>query len=57
MWSDLRHDDLVSVGVDDEIWVMRDHNYLTLLLCFKKEPYEFIEDGLWIEVFLRLVND
>src|SRR5271156_2469791 len=42
----LRNDDLVGVRVNNQVRVVRNHNYLTFVLGFPKQTHEFIKDRL-----------
>jgi hypothetical protein len=53
----LRNDDLIGVRVNNQIGVVRDHNYLTFVLGFPEQAHELIEDRLGVQVFFRLVDD
>jgi hypothetical protein len=57
MWSGLRDDDLVCVGINNEISVVGDPDHLPVRLRLDKEVDEFIEHGLGIEIFFRLIDD
>lgn len=50
-------DDLVDVGVHNEVRVVRDHNDRVFALGAYKQPNEFIKYRFWIESFFRLVNN
>ena len=54
MWPGLRNNDLVSIRVDNQIGVMRDHNHLAFVLGSQKQTHQFVEDRLWVEAFLGL---
>ncbi|MCW0197147.1 MAG: hypothetical protein OJI97_03275 [Sphingopyxis sp.] len=51
------NDDLIGIGVDHEIGVMRDDDDLALGLGLEEQADEFIIDGLGIEIFLGLIDD
>ena len=53
----LSDDDLIGVGVDDEIGVVRHHDDLALGLRRDEERHQFVEHGLRIEIFLGLIDD
>ena len=55
--ASFRHDDLVRVGVDDQVGVVRDHDHLTFRFRRDEERDQFVEDGFRIEVLLGLVDD
>ena len=57
MRAGFRHEDLIRVGVEDEIGVVRHHDHLAFRLRGDEECDQLVEDRLRIEVFLRLVDD
>ncbi len=57
MRSGLSDDDLIGVGVDDEIGVVRDHDDLPPKPSLGEERHEFVEDGLRVEIFLGLIDN
>ena len=50
-------DDLVRIGVDDEVGVVRDHDHLALRLGRDKQRHQLVEHRLGIEIFFRLIDD
>ena len=57
MMASLRNNDLVSVGINYEICIVRDDNNLPSRFGIPKSRHEFIEYGLRIEIFLGLIDD
>lgn len=53
----LGDDDLIRVGVDYEICIVSNHDHLALSLSLSEQRDQFVEDRLWVQVFLWLVND
>jgi len=49
-------DDLIGIGVNHEVCIVRDHDHLTVRLGLDEEVDQFVEDRLRVEIFLRLVN-
>ena len=52
----LRNNDLVRIGVYNEIGIMGYHYYLASLSGVPKEGNQVLVDGPGIEILLRLVN-
>ena len=50
-------DDLVGVGIDDEVGIVGHHDYLAFFLGDDKERDELVENGLRIQVLFRLIDD
>lgn len=57
MRAGFRHNDLIRVGVDDEIGVVRHHDHLARRLRGDEERDQLVKDRLRIEVFLGLVDN
>ena len=53
----LRYYYLVSIGIDDEIRVVCDHDDLAFMLCVTEQFHKFVLDGFWIQVLLGLIYD
>ena len=57
MLATLRNYHLIRVGVDHEVGVVRNDDDLPPMLRGAELLYEFLKDRLWIQIFLRLVDD
>jgi hypothetical protein len=57
VWSDVRDDDLVGIGVDHQVGIVGDDDHLTLRLRRQEQPDQLVEDGFRVEVLLRLIDD
>lgn len=51
------HDDLVGVGVDDEVGIMRNYDDLASGFGRDEKRHQLIEHGLRIEILFGLVYD
>lgn len=54
--SGVGNDDLIRIGVDHEIRVVRDHDHLTMDLRLDEEVDQLVDNRLGIEVLLELVD-
>lgn len=50
-------DDLLGVGIDNKIWIMRDKNHLPSSFCRPKVSREQLIDGFIIKVVIWLIDD
>ena len=50
-------DDLIGVGVDDEVRIVRNHDHLAMRLGLDEETNKFLKDRFRVKVFFRLIND
>jgi len=50
------HDDLIGVGIDDQVGVMGDYDCLPALFGSSEALDQFIEDRLRIEVLFGLID-
>jgi hypothetical protein len=57
MRTHVGHDDLIGVRVDDEICIVSDKYNLPFLLRCKEQFNQIVENGLGVQILLRLVND
>ena len=48
---------LISVGVNHQVGVMRDHDHLALALRSNEEADQLIKNGLGIKIFLGLIDN
>jgi len=53
----LRNDDLIRIGIDDKIRVVRHQDDLTLGFRSTEERDQLIVDGLRVQVLFWLIND
>ena len=51
------NNDLVCVGVDHEVGIVRDHDHLALRLSLDEKSDKFVIDRFRIQVFFRLIDD
>ena len=56
MWSRLGNDDLIGIGIYDEIGVVGDNDHLSVRFCLDEEVDQFVKDRFWVEIFFRLVD-
>lgn len=50
------NDDLIRIGVDHEIRIVRDYDHLAVLLGLDEKVHQLVEDRLGIEILLWLVD-
>ena len=50
-------DDLICVGIDHQVRIVRHHDHLAVRLSFNEQPYQLFENGFGIEILLRLIDD
>lgn len=55
MWPSLGNDDLICIGIDHQVCIVRHHDHLPVGLGLDEQVHELVEDRLGVEILFGLI--